>query len=185
MTISIDGDPESTATVKCPVRNFEDLIDKTTILNEHRYPNPNAYYKKLLQTGGVAEKYDTFRYLRTLVYISPNRKVSISGTFEKILTSTNAVISVCFPQEIVDNERIEEIIGELTDAIIKDINYYGYLEVDFVVDKSNLMLEGMHWGLSEIGSSLFYFEYLANAKQTTKGYYQSQIIEPELAISVS
>lgn len=38
------------------------------------------------------------------------------------------------------------------------------------------MLEGINWGLTDVGSSLFYFEYLANAQQTSKGLYESKIV---------
>ena len=106
----------------------------------------------------MAEKYDgNFRYLRSLVHVRPNKKVSISGTFEKIVTGDNTTVGVCFPQEVTDNEGVEEVVGTVAEAVIKDLKYYGYLEIDFVVDRSHVMLSGVHWGISSIGSSIFYF----------------------------
>lgn len=57
----------------------------------------------------------------------------------------------------MESESIVEIIEVLTDGLIKDIGFYGYVEIDFIVDKSEIMLEGINWGLTDVGSSLFYF----------------------------
>ena len=55
--IRIDTDIESVAVVKCPIRNFEDLVDKTTMANPEKYPDIHYYYKQLLRIGGIAEKH--------------------------------------------------------------------------------------------------------------------------------
>lgn len=54
IVVRTNNDTRSHAVIKCPIRNYEDLLDKTTIHHSYMSSSPNIYFKELLKVGGVA-----------------------------------------------------------------------------------------------------------------------------------
>lgn len=56
MAIKLNSESQSVATIKCPFRNYDDLLEKTKVYHSCIFSSPNLFFKELLKVGGVAEK---------------------------------------------------------------------------------------------------------------------------------
>lgn len=138
--VRVNSEPSSLVTVRCPVQNYEDLLERTTLYNSDKYPSPNVFFRQILTVGGVAQRHDQFRYLRSLVYIAPDQTTNMLGTFEKILTPDYTLVGICFTQQVVDNRVLNDVLNPLIDELVRGIQFYGYVEIDLVFDKMGLLL---------------------------------------------